>query len=170
MKISRLQAWPVKMGLTDPYTIAYETIESTTNIFLRIETSTGILGHGCAAPDLEVTGETPDSVLSAFREIIEPGLKGTDPLRSALLLERLKPNLQGHSSALAMVDIALHDILGKVAGLPIYKLLGGFRDRMKTSITMGILPPQETVAKAKEFIAKGFKVLKIKVCRDARRY
>jgi L-alanine-DL-glutamate epimerase-like enolase superfamily enzyme len=166
MKISHLQAWPVKLGLTEPYTIAYETIESTTNIFLRIETSTGILGHGCAAPDLEITGETPDSVLSVFREIIEPNLKGTDPLRSALLLERLKPNLQGHSSALAMVDIALHDILGKVAGLPIYKLLGGFRDRMKTSITIGIMPPQETVAKAKEFVAKGFKVLKIKGGKD----
>lgn len=162
MKISRIQTWPVKMQLAEPYTIAYQTIESTTNLFLRMETTTGITGYGCAAPDLEVTGETPDSVLQILEEIIEPALKGADPLRLALLLERLKPHLHTHPSALAMVDMALHDILGKVAGLPLYKLLGGFRDRMRTSVTIGILPLEETMVKAREFIGRGFKVLKIK--------
>ncbi len=162
MKISRLQAWPVKMRLAEPYTIAYETIDSATNVFLRVQTSKGITGYGCAAPDVEITGETSDSVMQVFRQIIEPALKGADPLRSAMLLERLKPDLQTHASAQAMVDMALFDILGKVAGLPLYKLLGGFRDRMKTSITIGILPLKETLAKAKGFVHQGFRVLKIK--------
>jgi L-alanine-DL-glutamate epimerase-like enolase superfamily enzyme len=162
MKISGIQTWPVKMQLAEPYTIAYETIESTTNLFLRIETTKGVTGYGCAAPDLEVTGETPDSVLRVSEEFVEPGLKGSDPLRLTMLLERLKQHLRPHPSALAMVDMALHDILGKVAGLPLYKLLGGFRDRMKTSVTIGILPLEETMVKAREFIGRGFKVLKIK--------
>lgn len=162
MKISRLQAWPVKMRLAEPYTIAYETIESAANVFLLVETSKGVTGYGCAAPDLEITGETSDSVLEVFRATIEPTLRAVDPLRPALLLERLKPQLQAHPSALAMVDMALHDILGKVAGLPVYKLLGGFRDRMKTSVTIGILPLDQTVAKAREFVRQKFRVLKIK--------
>jgi L-alanine-DL-glutamate epimerase-like enolase superfamily enzyme len=166
MKISRLSVRQVKMRLAEPYTIAYQTIESTTNVFLSIQTSNGITGYGCAAPDLEVTGETSEGVLKVFKEIVEPALKSTDPLRVALLLEKLKPRLQNHPSALAMVDMALHDILGKVAGLPIYKLLGGFRDRMKTSVTIGILPLDETVAKAKDLVTKGFKVLKIKGGKD----
>jgi L-alanine-DL-glutamate epimerase-like enolase superfamily enzyme len=162
MKISRLHAWPLKMRLAEPYTIAYETIDSATNVFLRVETSKGITGYGCAAPDLEITGETSDSVLQVFQSVIEPTLRATDPLRPALLLERLKPHLQSHPSALAMVDMALHDILGKVAGLPVYKLLGGFRDRMKTSVTIGILPLEQTVARAKAFVEQRFRVLKIK--------
>jgi L-alanine-DL-glutamate epimerase-like enolase superfamily enzyme len=166
MKISQLEARQVKMRLAEPYTIAYQTIESATNVFLTVRTSDGVRGFGCAAPDLEVTGETSESVLEVFKQVIEPRLKGTDPLRLALLLERLKTPLRNHPSALAMVDMALHDILGKVAGLPIYRLLGGFRDRMKTSVTIGILPLEETVAKAKKLVSRGFKVLKIKGGKD----
>jgi L-alanine-DL-glutamate epimerase-like enolase superfamily enzyme len=166
MKITRMQAWPVKMRLTEPYTIAYQTIESATNLFLRIQTNKGVSGYGCAAPDLEITGETPEGVLQDFNNVIQPSLTGSDPLRMALLLENLKSHLRTHPSALAMVDMALHDILGKVAGLPVYRLLGGFRDRMKTSVTIGIMPPQETVAKAKELVSRGFRALKIKGGKD----
>jgi L-alanine-DL-glutamate epimerase-like enolase superfamily enzyme len=167
MKITNLEIWPVKMRLTEPYTIAYETIAAVDNIFLRIETNTGINGFGCAAPDEQVCGEDAQSVMQVFGDIIAPILKGSDPLRTAFLTEKLAPLLTKHPSAVAMVDMALHDILGKAAGLPVYRLLGGFRTRIKTSVTIGILPVAETVAKAREFVNRGFKVLKIKGGKDA---
>jgi len=162
MKINRVESWLVEMRLAEPYTIAYQTIDAARNVFLRIETTIGITGYGCAAPDFDVTGETPESVLKACREVIDPVLKGADPLRIALLLERLKPKLDKQPSAVAMVDMALHDMLGKRSGLPLHKILGGFRDRMKTSVTIGILPLAESLEKAKKFVDQGFKALKIK--------
>jgi L-alanine-DL-glutamate epimerase-like enolase superfamily enzyme len=162
MKITKVEAWRVTMRLAEPYTIAYETVQETTNVFLRVETNQGINGYGCAAPDEQITGETADSVLRAIENAVKPSISHSDPLRSAMLLERLKPPLEGQSSVLAALDMALFDILGKASNLPLWRLLGGFRDRMKTSVTIGILPSKETVERARDWVSRGFKCLKIK--------
>jgi L-alanine-DL-glutamate epimerase-like enolase superfamily enzyme len=162
MRIKTVEIRVLRMKLREPYTIAYETVDEATNLLLRLDTDHGIKGYGCAAPDLEVTGETPDGVLTVGKDIIGQLLGGADPLRLAFLLEELKKDPAVGPSALAMVDMALHDILGKAAGLSTYKLLGGFRTRIKTSVTIGILPPGETVKRARSFVQKGFSCLKIK--------
>lgn len=162
MKITDMDAWPVRMPLAEPYTIAYETVTRAANVFLRLETNRDIVGYGCAAPDREVTGETPEGVLNALNRIVEPCIRGADPLRIARLLERLKPHMKGQPSAVACVDMALYDILGKAARLPLWRLLGGFRDRMKTSVTIGILPLDETTARARAWVDHGFRSLKVK--------
>ena len=162
MKITRIDAWIVHMPLKTPYTIAYETVESATNVFVRIDTDGGITGFGCAAPDLQITGETPQGVLESIQKIVGPKLRGSDPLRVARLCERLQPVLPSQPSTMAAVDMALHDILGKYCGLPLWKLLGGFRDRIKTSITIGILPEDETVKMAEDYVGQGFTSLKLK--------
>jgi len=162
MKIRQFEAWSVEMRLSEPYTIAYETIDRVTNIFLRIVTDQGLVGHGCAAPDFKVTGETPTSVMTAFDAIIAPVLTGVDPLRYAMILERLRTGLGQQPAALAMVDMALYDLLGQITGIPLYRLLGGYRTRIKTSITIGILSIEQTVEKAREHVAAGFRSLKIK--------
>jgi L-alanine-DL-glutamate epimerase-like enolase superfamily enzyme len=162
MKITNIKAWPLSMRLSEPYTIAYETLDSVTNIFLRIETNRGIVGYGCSAPDKMITGETPDSVLQDIIEVVGPSIKGSDPLRPAMLFERLRPTMQPHPAAMAAVDMALCDILGKASNLPLWRLLGGFRDHIKTSVTIGILPEKETTERAKQLVAVGFKSLKLK--------
>lgn len=162
MKITHVEIWAHTMQLNEPYTIAYEKVTSTTNVFLLLETNQGIVGYGCAAPDEVITGETPATVSGALTTIAVPQLKGADPLRLVKILERLKESLKSQPSALAAIDMALHDILGKVAHLPLWKILGGYRDCIKTSVTIGILPLPETVERARTWVKKGFRCLKIK--------
>ena len=162
MKITRLEVWPVVMPLVEPYTIAYETVATTTNVFLRIVTDESIVGYGCAAPDEHVTGETAETVLEAFQSTVAPTICGEDPLRSAYVLERLRADLLKMPSTKAAVDMALFDILGKRCGLPVWKLLGGYRDHIETSVTIGIVSEDETVRQARGWIEQGFRCLKIK--------
>ncbi|UCH09633.1 MAG: dipeptide epimerase [Fidelibacterota bacterium] len=162
MKITTLECWKQEFRLSEPYTIAYETIRSCANVFLRLETDAGIHGWGCAAPDLAVTGETGDSVLADFHDLIEPLLKSADPFSYTRINDELMTRVPGHPSARAMVDIALHDIIARQADVPLYKLLGGYRDCIPTSITIGILPIDPTVEKARSAVAQGFRAVKIK--------
>jgi L-alanine-DL-glutamate epimerase-like enolase superfamily enzyme len=162
MKITNIETWAVTMPLSTPYTIAYETVDSTTNVFLSLHTNQNIVGYGCAAPDELVTKETAITVLDAIDSIAAPQLKGSDPLRLMKQIEFLKKSLSSSPSVLAAIDMALYDILGKTAGLPLWKMLGGYRDRIKTSITIGILPLGESIKLAKKWIAQGFTCLKIK--------
>lgn len=166
MKITSLECWPIEMPLADPYAIAYEKINRCVNLILKIETDAGITGWGCAAPDLPVTGETPQGVLSDFKNAIEPWLKGMNPFRYALIDKELQQFLPKSPSARTMADMAVYDILAKKAGVPLYQFLGGYRESIPTSITIGILPVEETLEKARCFIQNGFFILKIKGGRD----
>ncbi|WP_297764352.1 mandelate racemase/muconate lactonizing enzyme family protein [uncultured Muriicola sp.] len=162
MTITRVSYERIDLQLSIPYTIAYETVSEISNYILKIETNTMMVGYGCAAPDLEVTGETPEMVEVAIRNFIIPLLKGSSPFHYARLLQDLKIHCKDDSSALAMVDMALLDLVSKKANLPLYQFLGGYRDSIATSITVGIMPLDETLEQAKEFILQGFSILKIK--------
>ena len=166
MKITRLEVWPVAMRLREPYTIAYETVSEAVNVFIRLHTDGTHVGLGCAAPDEEVTGETPQGTLDVLDGPIREAVIGRDPGRIVHVLERLRPLLATHPSAVAAVDMALHDHLGRLTGQPVHRLLGGYRTHIRTSDTIGILPTDETVRRAREFYAQGFRALKIKGGRD----
>lgn len=166
MKIRNIETWSVTMKLDEPYSIAYETVDEVTNVFMRIETSDGLNGFGCAAPDINTTGETSETVLNCINGMVCDLVKGSDALRTAMLVEKLRPVMKDSPSALAAVDMALYDILGKKCCLPLWRILGGYRDRIKTSITIGILPLDDTIEKALEWVKQGFHCLKLKGGKD----
>ena len=143
------------MPLAIPYTIAYETVSKATNIVLKINTDSGLTGWGCAAPDLEVTRETPEDVINGIETTVKGMLQGENPFQIARINHQLKQVHPKSSSMIAMVDIALHDLLARKAKLPLYQLLGGFRNKITTSITIGILPLKETIEQGHYYLKKG---------------
>jgi L-alanine-DL-glutamate epimerase-like enolase superfamily enzyme len=97
-----------------------------------------------------------------LRETIPGLLLGENPLRIALLMERVVQAVGACPATRAAVDMALYDLLGKIANLPLYFLLGGYRERILTSVTIGIMPEPATSAKGKALCKQGFKALKVK--------
>ncbi len=153
--------------LSNPSVVAYEAVEVAPNIAVSIELEDGRKGWGNAAPDYHVTGETAESVELTLRNELSPFLLG----RNAEQIEKLWPELCTHApgqpTAVAAIDIALWDLLGQAAGLPLYRMLGYARDRISTSITLSIDDLEPSVARAQEFQSRGFTRLKIKCGLDA---
>ena len=162
MKVVAVECRRADLKISEPYTIAYESYDTAPNFFLRLDTDAGMSGYGCAAPDAHVTDETPEDVGKAFEGPVTDALLGADPLCRMRLLSPLREQIGQLPATLAAVDMALLDLLGRAAGLPVYKLLGGFRDCMETSVTIGILSERETVEKAVTLAAAGFRALKLK--------
>ncbi|HSR52233.1 MAG TPA: dipeptide epimerase [Acidobacteriota bacterium] len=166
MIIKKLSAWIVEMALDEPYQVAYESFDKAVNVMLRLETDRGPEGFGCAAPDPDVTGETPQGVLKALQDTVAPRICGRDALRPARILHGVVPLIRDDRAARAALDMALWDLMGKAAGLPLWKLLGGFRTSIRTSITIGILDQAETLERARCWRSRGFTSLKLKGGKD----
>jgi L-alanine-DL-glutamate epimerase-like enolase superfamily enzyme len=90
----------------------------------------------------------------------------TDPFRMDEILEYVNKSAQGNTAAKASVDIALHDLVGKILGQPWFKIWGfSAEDTPVTSFTIGIDTPEVVKQKVKE--AAGFKILKVKLGRNS---
>jgi L-alanine-DL-glutamate epimerase-like enolase superfamily enzyme len=77
-------------------------------------------------------------------------------------LSELAHHVKGNASALCAFDIAFHDLLGLAAGMPVYRILGGFRDRIRTSVTIPISTIEESVETACARANQGYTMFKIK--------
>ena len=165
MKITKVHVLHENLELTRPYTIAYKTISAVENVFLVLELADGTRGVGCAAPAPAVTGETTLDALHALRDTVEPLLHGADIRYLPALLERARAALPGCPAALAAVDIALHDAFTRHLGVRLVDWWGAVYQGLPTSITIGILPLDETLAQAREHLAAGFRAIKLKTGR-----
>lgn len=166
MKIRTVTILRENLDLARPYTIAYKTITAVENIFLLLQLEDGTTGIGCAAPSASVTGETIDACEHALRHTAEPLLHGADIRQLPALVARLGPLLAAAPAALAAVDVALHDAFTQHLGIRLIDWWGGIYRALPTSITIGITSVEDTVAQAREHLANGFQVFKLKTGRS----
>ena len=148
--------------LRNPSIVAYEALEVAPNIIVRVELENGLIGWGNAAPDEHVTGETAGGVERTLRETLKPFLIGQDASRIEAIWPQLCQLAPRQPTAIAAVDIALYDLLGKAADLPLCRLLGNAKLEIETTVTLSIEELPTTLARAKDFQAQGFRALKIK--------
>jgi L-alanine-DL-glutamate epimerase-like enolase superfamily enzyme len=164
MQITNVEVIPVELDLRLPYRAAYHIgseVERVAAVFVRVETRQGEVAWGCAAFDPDITGETLESVTRACQACADRALD-LNPLNIEHALDRLAQLTADTPSAQCAFDIAFHDLLGLAAGLPLYRLLGGYRDRIQTSITLNVGSVQETVEMARDRARQGFRMLKLK--------
>ncbi len=154
----------IEIPLKKPFKIALGTTTVYRGVIVKICTSE-FCGLGEASPSPRITGDTVGSIIAAL-EIMKKILLGKDALDVGARINEIEKAIRGNTAAKAAIDIALHDLLGKRAGLPLYKILGGERKRIDTSLTVSIGNVEETVKHARELLDTGAKVLKVKIGLD----
>jgi len=155
-----LEFEPIKLTLKTPFRIAHGSSKVRNNVLVRIGDGEHE-GLGEAAPVTQ-HHETQASVLEYLGALARRWPPSDDPF----LLEDLVAALPaGSQAARAAVDVALHDLVGKKLGTPLFRLLGLNPKRAPvTSLTIGLGTMEEVQAKARE--AAGFPILKLKLDSD----
>lgn len=162
MQIIRCEVTPVDLKLRMPVQMAHQpAINHITAIFIRIETRDARIAWGCGVAHPNLTGEDPQNALRICRNCadIVPDLH---PINIEYSLSKLRPIAEKSPAALCAFDLALYDLLGLAADMPLYRLLGGYRNKMQTSATIPIAPLKESVEISQLRARAGFRMLKIK--------
>ena len=158
-KIAHVDVYPTAVGMMDVFNIGTGFVGDTgsagDHVFVKITTDDGYTGWGEQRALPSWSYETTESITSTIRHHIAPLLLGQDPLNlNAIhdaIYNALKPAVSnGHPFAKAAVDIALHDLSGRILGLPLHTLFGGKRhDTLPLSYALSIDTPEIMALKAK---------------------
>lgn len=162
LTVESVDIFKADIGFHEPFRIAIMEIPSAQNVFVRINAGGGLYGLGEASPTAGITGETQATNLAAAPDLARM-LIGRDPLDIAERMGAIERFLVDNGTLRSAFDMALYDLAGKVAGLPLYALLGGGRRRFWTDNTIGLDTPERTVEKALRYKAEGFSAIKVKV-------
>jgi L-alanine-DL-glutamate epimerase-like enolase superfamily enzyme len=165
LKITDVEIFLFDIPLTSPFRIAIGEMTAANDLLVRVHTDQGVTGLGEACPFPPITGETQATNAAAARAIRDM-VVGKDPLAIDDLLRLIGPLVHSNPSAVAAFDMAFFDILGKVAGLPLFRLLGGTKATFETDITTSLDTLEKMTAEAKGYADQGYKNLKVKVGLD----
>src|SRR3954469_6575578 len=147
----------VRLHLAETFVIAREASDEAEVVWVEVRHD-GVSGFGEPAP-IERYSESAASALAFVEE--HGALLGDDPFALEEIGARLAA-VPGEQAAKAALDGALHDLLGKLLGVPVWRLLGLPREGPPTSWTLGLGDPDATARKAER--ARGrFGRLKLKL-------
>jgi L-alanine-DL-glutamate epimerase-like enolase superfamily enzyme len=164
MIVSAIDVIPVRLPLREPFAIAYATYPDTLSVLVRIRTADGAAGWGEATPDPNVTGETWGAVAETLRRDLAPALLGCDARDRVAALRALDACVEGSPTAKAALDIALHDLVARALGIPLWQLLGGkAREALTISRVISMGEPAAMAEAGKRHVAAGFRTVKVKV-------
>src|SRR5712691_7319639 len=169
MKIAAIRTIALSCQVDPPYASAAGVQSRRGGLLVQIETDNGIVGIGESGPGGGATA-------TVIEKDLAPLLIGEDPLLIEGLWQKMFARTRQYGrrgivmNAISGIDIALWDIAGKVAGLPLYRLLGGCRDRVEAYASGGFYQEGKGVdqlaGEAEGYRARGFQGMKMKIGRN----
>ncbi|HUQ92257.1 MAG TPA: mandelate racemase/muconate lactonizing enzyme family protein [Bryobacteraceae bacterium] len=166
MKITSIEKIPVRVPIRKEFQIRGSLgmhVESPF-LILKVHTDEGITGIGEVSCTPVWSGEDSTTAAHIIGGFLEPALIGEDPRDIERLTVKMRRAVANHPFTKSGLEIALWDILGKAAGLPVYRLLGGaVREAVTIKMSVSGAEPARAAQLAEWAVAKGLTALKVKV-------
>ena len=169
MKIAAIRTIALSAPADPPYASAAGVQSRRGGLLVEVETDSGIVGIG-------ESGLGGGATATVIEKDLAPMLIGEDPLMIEGLWQKMFARTRQYGrrglvmQAMSGIDIALWDIAGKVAKMPVYKLLGACRDRVEVYASGGFYQEGKSASdlagEAEGYRARGFKGMKMKVGRN----
>jgi L-alanine-DL-glutamate epimerase-like enolase superfamily enzyme len=166
MKITRIETIPVQVPIHPQRAIRASRGTHSVSPFLliKVHTNDGPVGLGEVSCTPRWSGEDQVTAAHYIATILEPLLQDQDPTHIERLTMLMRVALAGNPFTKAGLEMALWDLLGKIAGLPVYALLGGpVRDWVPTKFSVSGVAPAAAANLALWACEQGFTTLKVKV-------
>jgi D-galactarolactone cycloisomerase len=170
LRITDVRAFPTSFPIPPAQRVALGigTAVKRDAVLVKVTTDEGITGWGEAHH-----GRAHTAVAKLIDTTLKQLVAGMDPLETTPAWERMyRFQLASHGMgagaclAISGIDMALWDIRGKAAGLPLYKLLGGARKAIPAyagGVSLGYQPSQQLVEEAAKSLEQGYKAIKLRV-------
>ncbi len=158
---------PLELKLTDPFGISRGTKKVSQNILITLKHK-HFIGLGEIAP-AAVHGETVETAIDFLKSLQElqkheTAIFGPDPFAIESIMSNLDRINGGHLSVKSAINMALLDLIGKIAETPVYQWLGLPRpSELINDFTIGIDAPAVMADKARKAVSLGNQILKIKL-------
>ncbi len=163
MKVTSVEAIPFRIPFAEKKVWARGVLEAAEHVLVRVRTDDGLTGMAEAPPRPTIYGESLRSIVAAVEDWFGPAVLGLDPYETEKMLDRFEKWV-GNPTARAAVDMALTDIKAQAAGVPVYKLLGGWTDRVPVCVRVPTGNPDAVVRSCASFRDRyGISSFKIKV-------
>lgn len=143
------------------FRIAVSAHDAFESVVCRVEHA-GVVGLGEAAPTKRVTGEDLASV-AHFLDWAAKEVAGLEPDGVEAFLDHVHDDICGNPSARCALDLALHDLLGKLRGQPARALYALPHARLETCLTVSLDAPEAMAEQARGYREEGYRVLKLKL-------
>ncbi len=162
--ISEIRVKKACVRLKRPFRTALGERESENIVYICVVDKRGNVGYGESSPSRAVVGSSVSSIIDSIELFLEHAirqeLRGLDLVKVRRIFENY---VKSPKDALTGIEMAFIDLSCREIGLPLWRFFGSEKKDLITDITVSLGDPYNMIEEARDYISRGFRILKIKL-------
>jgi O-succinylbenzoate synthase len=164
LRLDAIELRLARLPLLEPFEVSFGRMESRLLFLLRLEAGERFGWGECVAWETPLYSyETVGTARHVIRDYLAPAILGKEIVDLADLASRLSA-FRGHPMAKAGIELAFVDLVARLRGEPVARLIGGVRRKVEVGVSLGIQPTVDALdERVRRFLELGYRRIKLKI-------